>query len=101
MHLASPETGSADWTFFSVSYVVWRKTTDDDDGGGGTCPGMLPFEIVLPEVFMDKGQRRMLPPTFDIPYSDVVDIRTQCKYLLQVVVERKASKLALWKFPKR
>ena len=62
---------------------------------------MLPFEIVLPEVFMDKGQRRMLPPTFDIPYSDVVDIRTQCKYLLQVVVERKASKLALWKFPKR
>jgi hypothetical protein len=62
---------------------------------------MFPFETVLPEVFSDNGQRRALPPTYDNPSSEARDMRAQCNYFLWVVVERKGSKLALWKLPKK
>jgi hypothetical protein len=62
---------------------------------------MFPFEAVLPEGFWDNGQRRALPPTYDNPCSEARDIQAQFNYLLWVVVERKGSKLALWKLPKK
>jgi hypothetical protein len=97
--LASPEGQSADPTFFSVSYDVWRRSDED---GCSLCPSMLPFKTVLPEGFTDNGQTRALPPTYNNPFSGATkDIRAQCHYFLSVVVERRGTKLALWKPPKR
>lgn len=63
---------------------------------------MFPFDAVMPEGFMDNGQRRALPPTYDNPLSGATtDIRAQCQYVLSIVVERKGSKLTLWKPPKK
>jgi hypothetical protein len=94
LHLASPESGSTRGQFFHVAYSVWKSD------GSETCPSMFPFEFVLPEVFTDNGHTRPLPPTYDIPHSEDADIRAQCGYLIRVIVERRASKLALWKPPK-
>ncbi|KAI0248603.1 hypothetical protein BJV78DRAFT_1131125 [Lactifluus subvellereus] len=96
LRLASLEGGSADYSFFHVSHDVWKS-----NGGGGTCPSMFPFEFVLPDVFMDNGHLRPLPPTYDIAHTDSTDIRAQCSYLIKVIVQRKGSKLALWKPPKK
>lgn len=96
--MASPEGAGANPTFFCVSYDVWRRSEED---GSAPCPSMFPFETVLPEVFSDNGQRRALPPTYDNPSSEARDMRAQCNYFLWVVVERKGSKLALWKLPKK
>jgi hypothetical protein len=98
LHLGSPEGGVADLTFFSVSYDVWRRAEED---GSAPSPSMFPFETVLPEVFADNGQRRAFPPSYDNPASEATDVRAQCGYFLSVVVERKGSKLALWKSPKK
>ena len=98
MNLSSPEGGAANSTFFSVSYDVWRRTAED---GSGPSPSMFPFEAVLPEAFADNGQRRALPPSYDNPASEATDIRAQCRYFLWIVVERKGSKLGLWKQPKK
>jgi len=100
LHLASPECASTDGTFFSVSYDIWRRSDDDADGRG-PCPSMFPFEIVLPEVFTDRGVRRALPPTYEIEYPYAADIRANCSYLLRVVLQRRGSKLAIWKHPKK
>jgi hypothetical protein len=63
---------------------------------------MFPFKTVLPEGFTDNGQTRALPPTYDNPLSGATtDIRAKCQYLLSVVVERRGSKFALWKLPKK
>lgn len=63
---------------------------------------MFPFKIVMPEGFTDNGQPRALPPTYDNPLSGATtDIRAHCQYFLSVVVERKGSKFALWKLPKK
>jgi hypothetical protein len=63
---------------------------------------MFPFRVELPEGFADNGTIRALPPTYDNPLSGATtDIRAQCHYSLSVVVERKGSKLALWKLPKK
>jgi hypothetical protein len=98
LHLGSPEGAVADPTFFSVSYDVWRRTAED---GSKPSPSMFPFEAVLPEAFADNGQRRALPPSYDNPTAETTDLRAQCRYTLWIYVERKGSKLALWKAPKR
>ena len=95
LRLASLEGGSADHSFFHAYYDVWRSS------GGGMCPSMFPFEFVLSDMFTDNGRLRPLPPTYDIVYTDAMDIRVQCSYLIKVIVERRGSKLALWKFPKK
>ncbi|KAH9969730.1 hypothetical protein BC827DRAFT_1257562 [Russula dissimulans] len=100
LHLASPEGASTDVTFFGISDELWTRPPDDVDSD--TCPSMFGFEIVLPEMFTDERQRRsFLPPSFDVPYSDAADIRAQCSYQLRVVVERKGSRLSLWKLSKK
>jgi hypothetical protein len=96
--LATPEGAVADPTFFTMTHDVWRRTDED---GSGPCPSMFPFETVLPDVFSDNGHRRPLPPTYDNPTSAATDIGAQCRYLLRVIVERKGSKLAIWKLPKK
>ena len=97
--LASPECASTDGTFFSAEYDIWKRSDEDADGAG-PCPSMLPFEVVLPETFTDRGVRRALPPSYEIdPY--VADIRVKFSYSIRVVVQRKGSKLAIWKLPKK
>jgi hypothetical protein len=95
LFLATPEDASAGTPFFHVSYDVWKSD------GSGICPSMFPFELVLPEVFLDDGHIRPLPPTYDMTHSDAMDIGAQCSYLIRVIVQRKACKLALWKPPKK
>ena len=96
--MAKSDGAVADLTFFSMLQDVWRRT---DAGGRGTCPSTLPFETMLPNVFVDNGERRALPPTYNHPLSEADDVRAQCRYFLWVVVERKGSKFALWKHPKK
>jgi hypothetical protein len=60
---------------------------------------MSPFEFVLPEVFTDNGQRRILPPTYNLR-SELSGLRAQCNYVIKVIVSRKGCKLGLWK-PKK
>jgi hypothetical protein len=98
--LANPECGSVDGPFFNVSYDIWGKSDDDADGRG-SCPSIFPFEVVLPETFKERGVRRALPPSYEIEYPFATDIRAKCSYLLRVVVQRKGSKLAIWKLPKK
>ncbi|KAF8500873.1 hypothetical protein F5888DRAFT_1677101 [Russula emetica] len=99
LHLGSPEGQAANPTFFSVSYDVWRRSDKD---GRSLCPSMFPFKTVMPEGFTDNGTTRALPPTYNNPLSGVTtDIRAKCQYHLSVVVERRGSKLAIWKLPKR
>ena len=62
---------------------------------------MFPFEIVLPETFTEREQSRALPPSYEIGYPYAPDIRAKCSYLLRVVVQRRGSKLAVWKHPKK
>ena len=100
LHLASPGGQAADPTFFSVSYDVWERSDEDD--GCSLCPSMFAFKVVLPEVFTDNGQPRALPPTYNNPLSGATtDVRAQCQYSLSVHVDRRGSKLALWKHPKK
>jgi hypothetical protein len=102
LHLANPDGQTADPTFFSVSYDVWSKSGEEEEYGCSLCPSMFPFKAVLPEGFTDNGRARALPPTYDNPLSGATtDIRAQCQYFLSVVVERRGSKLALWKLPKK
>ncbi len=68
--------------------------------GSGVCPSIFPFEFVLPEVFTDNGQRRALPPTYNL-HSDLSGVRAQCDYVMKVIVKRKGGKLALWKPQKK
>jgi hypothetical protein len=98
--LASPEGASSETPFFSASYDLWKWSKDDADGYG-QCPSIVPFEIVLPETFMDKVGRRALPPTHDIVYPNASDIRAKCYYLLRFVVRRKGTKLPIWKLAKK
>lgn len=98
--MASPECARVNGPFFSVEYDIWRRSDDDADGRG-QCPSMFPFEIVLHEVFTDKGVRRTLPPSYEIEYPYTADIRASCSYLLRVVLQRRGSKLAIWKLPKK
>ena len=67
--------------------------------GSGVCPTMFPFEFVLPEAFIDNGQRRTLPPTYNLS-SDLSGVRARCNYVMKVIVKRKGGKLGLWK-PKK
>jgi len=67
---------------------------------GGVCPSIFPFEFVLPEAFIENGQRRALPPTYDLR-SDLSSIRAQCNYNMKVIVKRKGGKLGLWKPQKK
>ncbi|KAI0304315.1 hypothetical protein B0F90DRAFT_1809172 [Multifurca ochricompacta] len=91
LHLADSEGARVMLTFLNISYDIWRND------GSGTCPTMFPFEFAMPEVFTDNGQRRPLPPTYSVPSSDASGIRAQCYYSLSVIVERRGSKLGLWK----
>jgi hypothetical protein len=61
---------------------------------------MFPFEFVLPEVFVDNGQSRPLPPTCSLR-SDLPGICAQCNYIMTVIVKRKGGKLGLWKPQKK
>lgn len=61
---------------------------------------MFPFEFVLPEVILDSGQPRALPPTYNLR-SDLSGLRAQCNYVMKVIVTRKGCKLGLWKPPKK
>lgn len=98
--MATRDGASAQPTFFCASYDVWRRPVVGAESCG-PCPSMFPFELVLRDLFVDNGERRALPPSYDVPYSDDADIRAQCTYLLRIVVERKGSKLGLWKLPKK
>ena len=98
--MASPEGASSETQFFSDSYDLWKPSEDDADGRG-PCPSMFPFEIVLPEMFTDRGGTRPLPPTHDIVYPNASDIRAKCYYLLRVVVRRKGTKVPIWKLSKK
>ncbi len=66
----------------------------------GVCPSILPFEFVLPEVCVDNGHMRALPPTYNFR-SDLSGIRAQCNYVMRVTVKRKGGKLGLWKSKKK
>jgi hypothetical protein len=99
LKLASPECPSVDWTFINVSYDIWRRS--DDAEGPGPCPSTFPFEIALPETFTELGLSRALPPSYEIEYPQAVDIRAKCSYILRVVVQRRGSKLAIWKTLKK
>lgn len=99
LHLATPGGQAADPTIFSVSFDVWRRSDED---GYPLCPSMFPFKTVMPECFADNGNTRALPPTYNNPLSGATtDIQAQCQYSLSVVVERRGSKLGLWKRPKK
>jgi hypothetical protein len=98
--LATPEGARIDGSFFSASYDIWTRSEDDVDGRG-QCPGLFPLDVVLPETFKDKGASRPLPPSHDILYSNAADICAKCSYVLRVVVERRGSKLGIWKLPKK
>ncbi len=62
---------------------------------------MFPFNIMLPEMFMNKVVRHVLPPTHDIVYPHTADIRAKYYYLLWVVIRRKGTKLPNWKLSKK
>ncbi|KAI9465384.1 hypothetical protein BJY52DRAFT_1243651 [Lactarius psammicola] len=94
LHLADPHGSSVDTTFVNMFYPVGGID------GSGVCPSIFPFEFVLPEAFTDNGQRRALPPTYNLR-SDLSGVRAQCNYVMKVIVKRKGGKLALWKPQKK
>ncbi|KAH9042012.1 hypothetical protein EDB85DRAFT_1857378 [Lactarius pseudohatsudake] len=89
LHLADPHGASTDTPFVNMLYPVVGID------GSRVCPSIFPFEFVLPEVFVDNGITRALPPTYNLR-SDLSGIRAQCDYVMKVVVKRKGGKLALW-----
>ncbi|KAF8271979.1 hypothetical protein EI94DRAFT_1770120 [Lactarius quietus] len=94
LRLADPHGASVNTSFVNMLYPVGRVDPN------GVCPSMFPFEFVLPEVFTDNGQRRALPPTYNLR-SELSGIHAQCNYVLKVIVKRKARKLGLWKLNKK
>ena len=93
MQLADPHGASVNTSFVNMLYPVGRVDSS------GVCPTMFPFEFVLPEVIIDNGQRRALPPTYNLR-SEISSLRAQCNYVMKVIVTRKGGKLSLWK-PKK
>lgn len=93
LQLADPHGASVNTSFVNMLYPVWRADSS------GACPTMFPFEFVLPELITDNGQRRALPPTYNLR-SELSGLRAQCNYVIKVIVTRKGCKLGLWK-PKK
>jgi hypothetical protein len=94
LQLADPYGARVDTSFVNMFHPVGRIDCS------GVCPSMFPFEFVLPEAFVDNGQRRALPPTYN-HRSDSTGIRAHCNYIMTVIVKRKGGKLGLWKPQKK
>ncbi|KAI0270001.1 hypothetical protein BC834DRAFT_864446 [Gloeopeniophorella convolvens] len=91
LHMAHSDGASIDFTFLSASSVAWKADSNT------ACPTMFPFEMVLPESFMDNGSRRALPPSYSTAHAGMSDIFVQCSYSMTVCVARKGGKLTPWK----
>ncbi|OJA17761.1 hypothetical protein AZE42_04867 [Rhizopogon vesiculosus] len=64
-------------TIVSTSYSLWNSSSTEP------CPKTLPFMTFFPSTFVESGQSRPLPPSFENKSE-----RATCSYTLSVIVSR-------------
>ncbi|KAJ7157933.1 hypothetical protein C8R43DRAFT_1180114, partial [Mycena crocata] len=81
--------GSLTTKLVSDTYTLWSSQTSHTS----SCPGAVPFSVVLPSKFQDgDGVSHALPPTYDVPFIGVPGLFLKNSYMLSVTITRIRSR---------